>query len=319
VQELLANPHTPRWLLRKVLEHGVVALLVGRRGSFKSYIALHWLMQVAITGLPIVLLSAEGAALSNRIAAWLQHHAPAADPATLRILAIECRVNLMELSDLAAIHTAVEKWGHKPVAFLIDTLSKNSGRLDEDSNSEVKVLISHLDVHLRQKFDCTVLLVHHAGHNNLGRARGASALEADTDACYVVTREGPSKTVAVSRERFKDSEELPPLGYEAVVVDLGRVDEDGQPITSLALVGSDAPTQVKPKAAGKNQEKALAALREWAGQNSAADIVTSEDLTGLLTRQGLTRMRRREVTQYLVDVRVLTPSIAGHKLHREML
>jgi hypothetical protein len=58
--------------------------------------------------------------------------------------------------------------------------------------------------------------------------------------------------------------------------------------------------------------------REWSGQNST-EVISSEDLIGVLKRRGLARARRHEVRKYLVDIRVLTPSAGGHKLHREML
>ena len=45
--EVLANPTRPKWLLRDILEENVMALMAGPRGTYKSFIALHWAMLVA--------------------------------------------------------------------------------------------------------------------------------------------------------------------------------------------------------------------------------------------------------------------------------
>jgi len=92
---------------------------------------------------------------------------------------------------------------------------------------------------------------------------------ANPDAEYIVERANPTDmTITVSRERFKDGAALPPLAYEARVVDLGREDQYGEAVTSLVLHSTDAPA-IKPKAAGKNQEKARIALRSGYGPTQA--------------------------------------------------
>jgi hypothetical protein len=88
---------------------------------------------------------------------------------------------------------------------------------------------------------------------------------ANPDAEYIVQRPNPTAmTVTVSRERFKDCASMPPLSYEAKVIDLGRVDTHGDPVTSLALRPTDAPPPKFAAAVGKNQKAALVALTEWA-------------------------------------------------------
>jgi hypothetical protein len=47
-------------------------------------------------------------------------------------------------------------------------------------------------------------------------------------------------TVTVSRERYKDSPALPPLTYVAEVLDLERVDEEGDEVTSVVLRDCEA-------------------------------------------------------------------------------
>ena len=68
----------------------------------------------------------------------------------------------------------------------------------------------------------------HTGHGDQSRVRGASALEADTDAALIVNRIGTESTVTVDRNQFEGAPEMPPLVYQGDVVDLGRFDDEGR-------------------------------------------------------------------------------------------
>ena len=165
----------------------------------------------------------------------------------------------------------------------------------------------------------TVLLIAHSGHGDAKRPRGASSLMANPDSEYIVERPNPAAmTVTVSRERFKDGAALPPLAYEAKVVDLERQDAYGEAVTSLVLHSSDAPVE-KPKTAGKNQQKATVALKEWLRSNPEATHITSTAIRDVLKAQGLTFQRRPEVLTYLVNIGALTPALAGYTIDGAML
>lgn len=246
LDEKLRNPTKPRWLIKDELEWAIIAILVGPRGSYKSFKALHWAMRVAVTGKPVYVVSGEGGDFDRRARAWLMHFAPEWSDRLheLPLYVVERRLDLNSDEGVVAIREDCIKLGIRPVLFVLDTFSKLSGGLDENENTAVKQFIGRLDRGLKRgetAFDATVLLVCHTGHSDNGRARGASALGADTDAEYIVTRQEGSDLVSISRERFKASAELPPLTYRAQSVDLDYADEDGQPVTSLVLVACDAP------------------------------------------------------------------------------
>lgn len=255
--EKLANPTQPRWLLKDELERAVIALMVGPRGSFKSFNALHWTMRVAVQGQPVYVVSGEGGDFDRRARAWLKHYAPDLEPEDIPLYVVERRLDLNSDEGIIAIREDCIRLNIRPVLFLLDTFSKLSGGLDENENTAVKQFIGRLDKGLKRAetaFDATVLLVCHTGHSDAGRARGASALGADTDAEYIVQRPDGSMNVTVTRERFKASPELPPLSYRAEVVNLDYADEDGQPVTSLVLVATDPPKARKGgKLQGANQ------------------------------------------------------------------
>lgn len=282
IREVWQTPTQTRWLpgLRDELEHGVMALMAGPRGSFKSFKAIHWAMRVAAEGRPVYVVSAEGGDFGRRAEAWAKHYGiRAALEGTLPLYVVERRLDLNTHDGVEAIRKDCTRLGIRPALFVLDTFSKLSGGLDENDNSAVKLFLGRLDNGLKrpapQAFDATVLLVAHTGHSDSGRARGASALEADTDACYIVARDPVGGTVRVSRERFKSSPELPPLVYKPAIVDLGRCDEDLVPVTSVILEpvegGADGARKSQgPK--GRNQKHLWQVLREIAPDGTHVDV-----------------------------------------------
>lgn len=316
--DIIAERRAPRWLLHKILERDVLAILAGARGTFKSFIALEWAMRVALSGEPALILSGEGAGLGMRAEAWLKEHAPNLLPKDIPIVALERPLMLTVAAEMEALSQAISAYPKKFALIILDTWSKFSAGLDENSNSEVAGFLLALSRELRERFGCTILIVAHTGHNENGRPRGASALTANTDCELIVTRSPLDMAVSISRERYKDTPSLPPLGYEARAVDLGRTDEHGEPVTSLALLSVDAPVR-SAKGTGKNQLAAMTALREWARANSRSDLISSPDMGAILKTQGIGVKRKPEALNWLCNAGILTPSIGGYLLNKGVL
>jgi hypothetical protein len=318
IGEIVAEKRESQWLLQKIVEKKVLAVVAGPRGTFKSLIALDWSMRMALDGHPGVILSGEGAGLDRRVAAWLNLHRENVEIADIPLYALERPLNLTSIAEMASLCEAIEAL-HPALEFIvIDTLSKFATGLDENDNGKMATFLSALSGHLREDLGCTVILVAHAGHGDANRPRGASSLMSNPDAEYIVSRPDPrGMTVTVTRERFKDSPALPPLAYEAKVIDLGRLDQYGEPVTSLALVTTDAPAPAKR--VGKNQEQALTALKEWARVNPTAEHITSLAISDIFKAQNISPKRRKEVLTYLTNIRVLTASIGGFTVDQRML
>lgn len=256
--DVLNTPSMPRWLLRDKLEAGVIALMAGPRGSYKSFIALDWAMSVSVKqNAPVYVVSAEGADFDRRSRAWLNTFAVGRTPGEVPLYVLERRLDLNTHENIELIRQDCQRLGVRPQLFVLDTFSKLSGGLDENSNTDVKAFIGRLDNGLKRAYDATVLLIAHTGHTDKGRARGASALEADTDAAYIVVRNDTTKSVMVTRQRFKSSPELEPLWLKTQQVELGYVDADGMPVNSLVLKPTDAPRSKAENGLTENQTSAL--------------------------------------------------------------
>jgi|ERR1700733_443511 len=273
IADILANPSTVRWLKRDEIEKGVIAVLAGPRGVGKSSQAENWYMHVCVElGLPVLVLTAEGTGTDRHVQGWLNKFAPFIDPADLPLRIVERRLNFGATDagavskDLNAVHAELkamrDEYGENPAMCVIDTFSKYSGSLQHNDNSAVSAWLGGIDAAIRRPFDCTTLLVAHTGLADTSRVRGASSIEADTDAAYMMTRtEG---AISMTRQRFKDSPELPDMTFKLETVDLGRRDADDVPVTTRVLVECDAPPY-RPKVAAlksANQRQAFAITKE---------------------------------------------------------
>jgi len=59
IADIVAEYREPEWLEPDILERRVQGVLAGQRNTFKSLIALHWMMCAALNQNPVVILSAD--------------------------------------------------------------------------------------------------------------------------------------------------------------------------------------------------------------------------------------------------------------------
>ncbi len=307
--DVLSTPTAPDWLIEDVLERYVIAILAGPRGSYKSFVVLDWTMQVVTrpNAEPVYVISGEGGDFDRRSAAWLRHFRPDVKPTDIPLFIVERRLDLSSKEGIELIRQDCVRLGIRPSLFVLDTFSKLSGGLEENDNTAVKAFVGRLDNGLKRPdtgFGATVLIVAHTGHGDSTRARGASALAADTDAEYIASR--TDEGVGISRQRFKSSPELPPLFYKPRIVELGRVDKQNRPITSLVMLASEPPMNRATKKAPTTpaQKIAIRVLQDMAphGESvSTYDLVKGIAKQLTATSSDTSRDRRKEQAARAVD------------------
>jgi hypothetical protein len=204
---------------------------------------------------------------------------------------------------------------------VVDTFSKFSAGLDENSNQEVAEYLSKLTIGLRERYTSSVLMVAHSGHGDSKRPRGASALMANPDAEYIVERpDVQGMVVTVTRERFKDTASMQPLAYEAVEVDLGRADRYGERVKSLVMRGTEVVTvarRIEPP--GKVQRMILAALRARQQESETPLVWTMGDLRQVGKECGASKQSVHKAVEAMAMSPFLTSTIGGFRLSEEGL
>jgi 5S rRNA maturation endonuclease (ribonuclease M5) len=244
VAQLVGDIRPINWLVRDYLERDSIALVYGAPGGGKSFMTVDLAASVAM-GQPwmghkvnqgrVFYIAGEGHnGLARRFRAWEVSRTVPLTPGQLFKSAGAMQVLDEELVIDVANQIEQACPDAPPAMVVIDTLARNFGAGDENSTEDMSRFITHVDRHLRQRFGCCVLLVHHSGHN-MERARGSSALKAAVDAEYEISKDD-SGNVKLRTTKMKDAELPPELMLQLKGVELpGVVDEDGQPVTSAVL------------------------------------------------------------------------------------
>jgi hypothetical protein len=141
---------------------------------------------------------------------------------------------------------------------------------------------------------------------------------ANPDAEYIVKRAAqPNTHVEVTRQRFKDTGELPNIAYEAEVIDLGAADRYGERLTSLVMRETAAQAE-KPITAqvpqGKAQRTILLALRERQKKSETPLVWTVEELRAVGRECGLSRQSVHDAVEKLMLSPFLQASVGGSRL-----
>jgi hypothetical protein len=321
--EIAAKPARATWVLKPYVERASLILMVGAEGTFKSFLALDWALTIASNGGLVVYLSAEGRGMWKRLRAWAKYHHPNQHwDQTLKYLpfvALERPINLSSAETIAALISAIDALaiarGAPPALVVSDTMTRNSDGSVERSTEDAQIYLNGLDQHIRARYGCAVMLLHHIGHAVRNRARGPFALIGSTDANFLLERPDIAKPyVSVRAGRMKDCEPPPPFEIEAHVVTIDETDEDGNPETSLILKATGNAPATRPMLTGKNQKALLAELERLAATADCAGVWTEGALREIGRAIGMHKNSARDAVLGLRTLGYLTSSVGGSRL-----
>jgi phage/plasmid primase-like uncharacterized protein len=173
----------PEWLIHGAIEKDALALVFGDPESAKSFLAMDIACSVA-TGKdfhgrkvkqgPCHYIAGEGFnGLKRRLTAWQIYHGINVEEAPLFMSPTAASLCDEEQSEIviSAINETAVKYG-PPALIIIDTVARNFGTGDENSTKDMTAFISAVDNIRYATGNPTVLLIHHTGHAEKGRARG---------------------------------------------------------------------------------------------------------------------------------------------------
>lgn len=259
-----------QYLIKPFLERETTAVLFGESGTYKSFICLDIGLCIA-HGIPyhghrthqgpVFYICGEGSGgIARRIEAWtLAHPEVAGDDAPFYVSKVAGR--LIDDGNAACIAESIRQQapGCTPSLIIIDTLSTNIGNGDESSNPDVAKLMNNVNANLRDSFGSCVLIVHHVGHSDKDRERGAYALRGNADARIQVKHDGDYRC-SIHSLKVKDGPEFDPVAFSARVVSIpGLFDSEGEVVASLVL---DRDEYVDPvKVCTDQQHQAFEALK----------------------------------------------------------
>ncbi len=246
VASTLDDFEKPEWLIKRLIECRTLGQIYAGWNVGKSALAVDIACRVA-TGLefagrkvrqgPVLYVAMEGSrGLKRRFKGWQQLNNQSI-PSSLYRTRIATRLpDPKSEAKLESALTYIEsKHDRGPLLVIIDTLAQTMIG-EQNSTSDVDRFIATL----RQLFpDSAVMLLHHAGHFDKQRGRGASSLPAACDwefrleDCKAPTStEDIIKTVRLVNTKQRDEELQSDFGFSLIRVVLGE-DDDGEELTTV--------------------------------------------------------------------------------------
>jgi hypothetical protein len=290
---LLSKPEAVPWLIDGMIERGSLATLFGASGSGKSFMAIDWSCCIA-TGSEwngketeqgaVFYIAGEGhAGIRRRLKAWETHTGTSLRDAPLFVST--CPAALMDKSSALSVADAVDLLVSEhgsPNLIVIDTLARNLGNGEENSNADIGLFINNIDVSLRTRFDATVLIVHHTGWAEKERARGASAMRAAMDSEYRLDLSDDVRTLVCTKAKESEAADSMSFTLKQVVLD-GWDDSDGELMTSAVLISSITPPKRSGRVLTRASRIALDALAHALGEKGEAPTEALKAALGVLT------------------------------------
>lgn len=201
----------PKPLIDNVLDQGTTALLYGKWGSSKSFIALDWACCVATgrswQGRPterarVLYVVGEGVAgFSSRLDAWEVGWRQKIEDGWLRFLPMPVNLMTREVDELIGL---VNGGGYGMI--VLDTLARCMVGGDENSAKDAGIVVDSLArlMYATPERRGVVLGVHHTGKDGK-TLRGSSAFESGVDTVYFAERD--RHAVSLRRTKRKDGPE----------------------------------------------------------------------------------------------------------------
>ena len=312
----------PRFLVREYLEADSLGLVFGDPGCGKSFLAVDMACCIAtgqdfhalpVEAGPVIYVAGEGHnGLKRRFTAWEIRNGHSLDDAPLYVSTAPAALcdegNALEVA--TAVNEVAEASG-APALVVIDTLARNFGPGDENSTQDMGRFVFAADM-IRSRHECTVLLVHHTGHADKQRARGAMALKGALDAEYRMDVDDTG-VIRLEATKMKDAPPPDPMAFRLHTVELGIKDHDGREITSAVLDETSyaPPAKSGRQGRGKWQTVAVEQLQrlhrerranmEADGRDPDSARVSVEDWRDACRENGVTRQRWPEVRKSLEE------------------
>ena len=247
LDELIRTITGPQYLIKPFFERDCIGTVFGDSDTYKSFLMLDVGLHIAtgtnyyghtVHKCPVVYIAGEGqSGLSRRVAAWLTKHRVAPDNTPFYLSTIPAQlIEDGNAQDIA--RTIKEICPGTPGLIVIDTLSTNIGDGDESANRDISRLLINLNVHLRTPTRACVAIVHHVGHGDKERERGAYAIRANVDFRILVRRDGDpaDRKCSIHSKKTKDGPPFDPTAFKADIVTVpGVSDSEGEETTSLVL------------------------------------------------------------------------------------
>ena len=282
-QEIKSKSLKVNWVIPGYIEEDTVSLWFSDWGNFKSFLSIHLSMTKAagmtwvskkLTPGPVLLIQGEGqGGTKRRIEAFSKkYNIPADAPLPFFSSRRSAPINDHGIIEFVVSKARKIQENHGRLELIvIDTLAANFGEGSENSTDDMKTFVNKCN-EIRRQVGCAIIIVHHTGLGDKGRARGSVALSAGVDTVFKISREDMHVCLH-QPHKMKDGEPPKDTWFKGEIIPIG-MDEDGGVITSLAF-GHDPLYQPEDKA------KPLGQTQQFLVDNIPQEGIKADDLHDL--------------------------------------
>ncbi len=284
--EFCRNRPDTSWLVDDHIPACSVGVLFGDSETWKTFLLIdiagciatgrRWRGKEVKQGNVLFIAGEGGYGLRARIQAWFDYHNEPMRHFAVSTVPLE----LCDPKNADALIADIRRFaGNEQFVFIVlDTLSTHFGSGDENAPADMNKFRRAV-LKLSKATDAAVAIIHHPGHNNKDREKGAITLRQGIDWGYRVERVGEVTTITTTK--MKDAPPPSPMSWTLKPVPLPWADAKGKSINGAVLVPVDSPAQParKPHITGKARI-ALDALRTALMTHGAEDmgvVSVSED------------------------------------------
>lgn len=246
LKEFMRHKRSVDWLVDGVIQTESRAMLFGESGIGKSFAAIDMALCVAsgrdwhgraVRQGSVAYMATEGSdGLQSRVLAWARHHGMSQEEIEALPLYIAPKpFELTDSDERFEFIDELEKIRPLPKLTIIDTLTGAAHGLDQNSAKDMAAFAYDCEI-ISMATSGTVLLVHHSGHKEKGRSKGAVDLHAACDTVAGMMRVQRSDVLAIKSAKSRNSKpfddiylQLEDCGPSAVLVDAKKPQKANKP------------------------------------------------------------------------------------------
>lgn len=205
LDDIAAMP-APRWLIPDLVPAGKAGFISGPSNVGKSFLGLDWAMQVALDERPALFLAGEGVdGFGTRIEAWMQFHDCDDEERQAIRENLKVRRGVVDLFAGGSDYEDLLKQIRGAGIVVIDTLSRARGEAEENSNTDMGVIMRRIDEikSLVAEQGGSVVVIAHTAKAAGSGIRGAGVTLADQDFDWRL--EPKDGKIRVTNEKSRDS------------------------------------------------------------------------------------------------------------------
>jgi phage/plasmid primase-like uncharacterized protein len=195
----------PEWLIPGEIYTQSIVLLYGASEQGKTFVAAGNTLSLAQRRYKAVYVSAEGgkSSMPKRLAALLDYHGLSAAELEGYLIPYPKPINLYSREEVDELLYSLQAQNIAPDMFTFDTLGMSMEGGEENSNSDIHIIMKNVRYLIESCGTASAMLIHHTGKNESLGARGAAALKNDTDTMIAVSKDSDEQ-VKLTYEKQRD-------------------------------------------------------------------------------------------------------------------